>query len=118
MSWYKPEPKRIKGAPFRNFRDLVAHLDAGGYVWAHHKAYHPKVISNWGLGLLMVHVRSGSLCRAVPNPKYRVPFSCPGFIEHKLAVDNIQFENRRLERAEDRLALERFHAANGARVGA
>jgi hypothetical protein len=104
MSWGFPrETRRIEGAVIPNLRELVAHLDAGGWVYFNRRAYHPKVILNWSIGRLMYLSQKGALLRADINPK-RARAEDSGEVQRRVSAD-------------DRLARERFQLALGSRIG-
>lgn len=106
MSWPQNVPKRVQGEVFTCLSDLARHLDAGGWVFYRHKAYHPLVISNWSLSQLTHFCRYGKFCRAELNPKRTWD---------RTAAD--EATEKRVANARQKAARARFLLANGERTG-
>lgn len=105
MSWGNRPTVRIKGAAFTSFEAFQAHIEAGGYVFYHHKAYHPLVIGNWSFWRLKHLCLTRSLSAAQLNPQH-----------YRNTPSVMAAEHAYWERLRDHTNTKNFRAVVGART--
>lgn len=75
MSWGKKKPqKRVPGQKIKTIGALVNRVAVRGeYVFWNGKAYHPRVVMNWPIAMLVGAIRYSRVQTAKLNPLYVEP---------------------------------------------